>query len=134
MGKGEIRIIHVPRWVTVALWVLLSAAMAGVIYALSGRAYAQERASVAAMIADILFFLPWGAVAFLALDRAGSSRARTYLLTLLVGVAFALALIAWQQTLPTQVTGWIDAIWNSAGCLAGAVAGHARKRMRIRFA
>lgn len=134
MAKGEIRTIHVPRWVTVALWILLSAAMARLIYALSGHAYAQERASITAMIADMLFFLPWGAVAFLALDRAGSSRGRTYLLTMLVGVAFALALTAWQQTLPTQVTGWIDVVWDSAGCFAGAIAGHARKRMRIRFA
>jgi len=50
-----------------------------------------------------------------------------------VGVAFALALIAWQNRLPTRVTGWYDALWNSAGCAAGAVLGDLRKRVRVRF-
>lgn len=153
--KGEIKVIRIPKWVTVLLWLMVSAAMAALIYALSGRAYVQERASIAEIIAmvrrgsseqpvnvlamlapaiaDALFFLPFGVLAFLAFDREGSSRTRSYLLTLLVGVAFALGLITWQQTLPTRVTGWIDGIWNSAGCLAGALVGHARKRMRVRF-
>lgn len=154
MTKGEITTIHVPKAVTIALWILVSAAMAGVVYALSGRAYVQERASIidvvsvlqdravrpadvlatlAPVIADMLFFLPWGALAFLALDRDPAARGRTYALTLIVGVAFALGLTAWQKMLPTRVTGGLDVVWNTAGCLAGALAGHARKRMRIRF-
>ena len=155
MPKGEIRTIRVPKWVTVSLLLLVSAAMVGLIYALSGRAYAQERATageivamirrggqyekvsvlalIAPLVADALFFLPFGALAVLAFDRDAGARSRTYALTLGVGVAFALGLTAWQQTLPTRVTGWLDASWNTAGVFAGAVAGHARKRMRIRF-
>jgi len=84
-------------------------------------------------IADILFFMPWGALAFLSFDGGEQRRLRTYLLTLAVGVTFALGLVAWQSRLPTRVTGWEDAGWNMLGCLAGAVCGHLRKRVRVRF-
>ena len=155
MGKAEVRTLLVPKWATVLLWLLVAAGMVATIYALSGRAYVQERptfaevltvlrranteppgnifALLAPILADVLFFLPCGALAFLALDGDGTSRARTYVATILVGAAFALVLHAWQQNLPTRVTGWPDAAWNIAGCLAGAMAGHARKRLRIRF-
>lgn len=155
MDRREIRVIRVPKWVTACLWVLLSAAMVASIDALSGRAYVQERASVAEvvemvrkggpeqpaallattapLIADILLFVPWGALAFLVLDGEGRSRFRSYLMTLIVGAAFALGLIEWQQRFPTPVTGWVDGMWNIVGCLAGAILGHARKRMRVRF-
>ena len=155
MGKAEVRTVLVPKWATVLLWLLVAAAMVATIYLLSGRAYLQERptaadfvtmirhgsserlenvlSAVAPFVADVLFFLPFGALAFLALDRDGTSRGRTYTATILVGVAFALVLNAWQGSLPTRVTGWLDSIWNIAGCLAGAFVGHARKRVRIRF-
>jgi hypothetical protein len=157
MGKPTIRTILVPRWVTVALLILLSGGMAGVIAMLSGRAYARQGlttaevialvhrydrgalsndavlATAAPAIADILFFIPWGALAFLAFDGGEGHRFRTYLLTLAVGLTFALGLVAWQSALPTRVTGWQDAGWNTFGCLAGAVAGHLRKRLRVRF-
>ena len=90
-------------------------------------------ATAAPVIADILFFVPWGGLAFLAFDGGEQHRLRTYLLTLAVGVTFALALVQWQGSLSTRVTGWDDAGWNTLGCLAGAVAGHLRKRIRIRF-
>ena len=147
MGKSEIVVIRVPRAITVVLWIAVSAAMVALIYALSGRAYVQDRAvlipamgepvavlaTAAPIVADILFFLPWGALGYLSLDRENSSRLRTYIATMVVGAAFALVLTAWQRNLPTRVTGWIDAMWYAAGCLAGAVAAHARKRVRIRF-
>jgi hypothetical protein len=146
VGKSEIVVVRVPRGVTVALWIAVSAAMVALIYGLSGRAYVQDRAVIpemgepvavlatsAPIVADILFFLPWGALAYLSLDRENSSRLRTYAATMLVGAAFALALTAWQRSLPTRVTGWIDAMWYAVGCLSGAAAGHARKRVRIRF-
>ena len=147
----------VPRWVTIVLLVLLSVGMAALIVALSGRAYLGARLTVAEVvalihrydrgavssdallataapgIADILFFLPWGTMAFLAFDGGEQHRLRTYLLTLAVGVTFALGLVQWQSTLPTRVTGWDDAGWNAVGCLGGAVAGHLRKRLRVRF-
>jgi hypothetical protein len=157
MGKQTIRTILVPRWITVALLVVVSIAMAGLIAMLSGRAYVRPRltisdivslahrydrgalsndallATAAPGIADILFFMPWGAIAFLAFDGGEGHRLRTYLLTLAVGLTFALGLVAWQGALPTRVTGWEDAGWNTFGCLAGAIAGHLRKRLRIRF-
>ncbi|MEA2236733.1 MAG: hypothetical protein QOC81_1457 [Thermoanaerobaculia bacterium] len=157
MGKAAIRTVTVPRAVTIALLLVLSVAMACLIAALSGRAYVGARltvpelvslvhrydqggvsndkllATAASGIADFLFFLPWGALAFLAFDGGEHHRPRTYLLTLAVGVTFALGLVAWQSRLPTRVTGWEDAGWNAVGCLSGAVAGHLRKRLRIRF-
>ncbi|HEV7442719.1 MAG TPA: VanZ family protein [Steroidobacteraceae bacterium] len=156
MGKRTIRTILVPRWITVTLLILLSVAMAGTIAMLSGRAYLRQGltipdlvalahrydrgalsndallATAAPGIADILFFMPWGALAFLAFDGEGH-RLRTYLLTLAVGLTFALGLVAWQSALPTRVTGWQDAGWNTFGCFVGAVAGHLRKRLRVRF-
>ena len=146
-----------PRWAGAALLVILSSAMAALIALLSGRAYLGQQltipeivslvhrydrgtlsndailATAAPAIADILFFIPWGALAFLAFDGGEGRRRRSYLLTLAVGVTFALGLVAWQRILPTQVTGWEDAGWNMLGCLAGAVCGHLRKGVRIRF-
>ena len=153
MGKAEVHVVLVPRWVTVAMLLLVSAAMALLIAALSGRAYLHERTSVvevlslvrrydrltptafiagiAPVITNILFFVPWGALAFFAFDRRG--RAATYALTIVVGVAFACLLVAWQSALPTRITGWNDAAWNTVGCAAGAMAAHLRKQLRIRF-
>jgi VanZ family protein len=150
MGKSDIRILHVPRWLTVFAWLVVSAAMAGTVYLLSGHAYARETsfsaiiaairtstsassvlAAIAPATADILFFVPWGALAFLSLDR--NRRRVTYAVTIALGVAFALALMEWQSVLPTRITKGIDALWNVAGCISGAVLAHARKRVRIRF-
>ena len=156
MGKPEIRTILISRWITAALLVAVSLAMVSVIASLSGRAYIRQRLTVAEIvslvrrydqgsvsndailataapgIADVLFFIPWGALAFLTFD-AEAHRLRTYVLTLAVGLTFALGLVAWQSALPTRVTGWEDAGWNGIGCLIGAVFGHLRKRVRIRF-
>ena len=153
MGKAEIHIVVVPRWATVSLLLAVSAAMALLIAALSGRAYLHERTSavevlslvrrydrltptafiagIAPVITNVLFFVPWGALAFLAFDRR--SRAATYALTIAVGVAFACVLVAWQSALPTRITGWNDAAWNTVGCAVGAMGAHLRKQLRIRF-
>jgi glycopeptide antibiotics resistance protein len=157
MGKSSIRTVTVPRAVRVILLIVVSAAMSLLIASLSGRAYLGVRltmpelvslmhrydegaisndallATAAPGIADLLFFLPWGALAFLAFDGGEEHRLRTYLVTLAMGVTFALGLMAWQSRLPTRVTGWDDAGWNTLGCLLGALAGHIRKRVRIRF-
>lgn len=157
MGKPAIRTVNVPRGVTIAFLIVLSIAMTVLIAFLSGRAYLRQQltvpeivslihrydqgalssdallATAAPGIADILFFMPWGALAFLAFDGGEARRLRTYLLTLAVGVTFALGLVAWQSRLPTRVTGWEDAGWNMLGCLAGAVCGHLRKRVRVHF-
>ncbi len=72
-------------------------------------------------------------LAFLAFDRPDRRRVRTYALTLVVGVTFALGLSAWQEWLPTRITGWLDVAGNALGTLGGAVLGHLRKRVRVRF-
>lgn len=153
MGKPTTHVVLVPRWVTVALLILVSGAMALLILELSGRAYLHERTSIvevlslvrrydaitptafisaiAPVVANILFFVPWGTLAFFAFDRW--NRAGTYALTLAVGVAFACALVAWQSALPTRITGWNDAAWNTVGCAVGAMGAHLRKQLRIRF-
>jgi VanZ family protein len=157
VGKSEVKTVLVPRAVTVGLLVAVSALIALSVYWLSGRATMHERfdfgdllalvkrydrgsagneavlATIAPAAADVLLFIPWGAMAFLAFDRGESRRMATYALVMAVGVAFALGLFAWQNRLPTRVTGWYDALWNSAGCAAGAVLGDLRKRVRIRF-
>jgi VanZ family protein len=156
MPNRDLRIIRVPRWVTVTLLLLVTAAIAALIWFLSGKAVYREAsplrlydaflrydrtgagranllASAAPAIADALLFVPWGALAFLAFDRPSRSRAVTYGFVVAVGVTFALGLSAWQDYLPTRITGWLDALWNVIGALAGAVLGHLRKRVRIRF-
>jgi hypothetical protein len=157
VGKAEIKTVVVPRAVTVALLIVITILIALSVYFLSGRARMHDRfslgeilslvrrydrgavdssallATIAPAVADLLVFVPWGAVAFLAFDRGPSRRAATYALTIAVGVAFALALVAWQNRLPTRVTGWYDALWNCAGCVAGAILGDLRKRVRVRF-
>ena len=157
VGKAEIKTVIVPRGVTVAMLFVFSALITLSVYALSGRAKMHERidfgelfalmrrydagsvgasavlATIAPAAADVLLFIPWGALAFLAFDRGESRRAATYALTMAVGAAFALALVAWQNRLPTRVTGWYDALWNCAGVAAGAILGDLRKRVRIRF-
>jgi hypothetical protein len=157
MGRPTTQTIHIPRWVTVALLLIVSAAMVGSMIWLTGRAYVRERitaaeivslirrydegtmtsagllASVAPAIADVLWFFPWGLVAFLAFDAGEGRRLWTYALTVGVGVTFALGLVAWQSAYPTRVTGWYDAAWQILGLVAGAMAGHLRKRVRVRF-
>jgi glycopeptide antibiotics resistance protein len=157
MSSREIHVVRVPRWVTIVLLVVVSAAMAGLIWFLSGKTVYREAASplrlfdelvrydrtgagranllasAAPSIANALLFVPWGALAFLAFDRASRSRVMTYALVLVVGVTFALGFSAWQEWLPTRITGWLDVVWNAVGTFAGAVLGHLRKRVRIQF-
>ncbi len=155
MGKREVHIVAVPKWVTIGLLVLVSAAMVSLLFYLSGKTYADGReplrdlllramqrgpispnavlASVMPAIANVLFFVPWGFVMFLVLDKPERSRGRTYLVTLVIGALFAAALEVWQTFLPTRVLAAPDAIADACGVLAGAVAGHLRKRIRIQF-
>ena len=149
MGRSETHVVHIPRWLTVFLWLAVSAAMVFTIYAMSGHAYHRESsladlfaiptsssavlALAAPAVADILFFVPWGALAFLSIDGDARSRRSIYGAVILLGVAFALGLTAWQTTLATRVTGVVDCLWNGVGCAIGASLGHARKRVRVRF-
>ncbi|HYI08919.1 MAG TPA: VanZ family protein [Thermoanaerobaculia bacterium] len=157
MGKRHVRVIVVRKPVTVALLVLTMVAMAALLYLLSGKAYAADthpireilarllgsgrgpisRDAVLAflmpVIANILLFVPWGFLTFLALDTPSRPRKATYAITLVAAVVFAAAMYLWQLYLPTRVTALPDTVANGAGALAGAALGHARKSMRIRF-
>src|SRR5207253_5253898 len=99
MGRAETHVIHIPRWLTVVLWLLVSAAMVVTIDLMSGHAYHRESsfaqalaipitssavlAIIAPVVADILFFVPWGALAFLSIAGANRSRRSVYAVTVL---------------------------------------------------
>jgi glycopeptide antibiotics resistance protein len=162
MGKREVRIIFVRKRVTVALLILVSTAMLSLIWFLSGKAYSSEKrgpavqvatllradeqptartlAALMPLLADVVAFVPWGFLMFLAVDApkrtesaAASSRFRSYLLTVIAALLFAVAIDLWQYALPTRVTSFGDAIFNAAGALVGAVLAHLRRAVRIRF-
>lgn len=156
MGKPEVRVIVVPKRATLMLLLLTSAAMIALLFFLSGKAYARDAfpaselltriargergfssatvlAALMPVIANILLFIPWGFLAFVALDAPSRPRRRTYLITVCAGLVFAAALEVWQAFLPTRVTNPLDAVANTVGTLAGAVAGHLRKQVYVRF-
>jgi VanZ family protein len=159
MGKLQVHVVRVRKWATVVLLVLASGAMLASLYLLSGKAYAVEThpfleilarllgsssrgpvsrgallAFLMPVIANILLFVPWGFLAFLALDAPARPRKVAYAMTILAAVVFAAAMFVWQQFLPTRVTAPLDIIANAAGAFAGAALGHARKSVRVRFA
>jgi VanZ family protein len=155
MGKREVHVVVVSKRVTFALLLLVSAAMIALLYFLSGRAYVRDshpatelvlrlmrrddppRAAILAALmpvfANVLFFIPWGFLTFIILDSVKRRRFHTYLLTFVAAAVFATAMEIWQTFLPTRVTSPVDAVANAMGALAGAVAGHLRKEVRIRF-
>jgi VanZ family protein len=156
MGKREVRVIVVPKRATLMLLLLASAAIIALLYFLSGKAYARDTYPVSELLtriargergfsrdtvlaalmpvfANILLFVPWGFLTFVGLDTPARPRRRTYLITVCAGLAFAVALEVWQAFLPMRVTNPLDVLANTAGTLAGAVAGHLRKQVYVRF-
>jgi VanZ family protein len=157
MGRRQVHVIRVPAWVTCLLLALTTAAMAGLIYFLSGKAYAAEThpmreilarllgsgrgpvsrdallAFLMPVIANILLFLPWGFLAFLALDGRMRSRRSAYLAAIVGALVLSAGLVLWQQTLPTRVTSLPDMFANGLGACAGAALGHGRKGVHIQF-
>lgn len=157
MGKRHVHVVPVRKPVTYALLALVTAAMAALLFVLSGRAYAADRsplleltarllggggapvsrdavlAFLMPVTANILLFVPWGFLAFVALDAPKRSRTTTYLLTLVGALVIAAGMSLWQELLPTRVTSMADVLANAVGALAGAALGHARKGVRVRF-
>jgi glycopeptide antibiotics resistance protein len=157
MGRRQVHVIRVRPAVTFVLLALTTAAMAGLIYFLSGKAYAAEThpireilarllgsgrgpvsrdallAFLMPIIANILLFVPWGFLAFLALDGRLRSRGAAYLMTVVGALVLSAGMVLWQQTLPTRVTSMPDLFANGLGACAGAALGHARKGVHIRF-
>lgn len=155
MGKPHVRVIKVSKRVTFTLLVLVSGAMAALIWFLSGKAYVggntvpevltkvvTERrglsrdaffAVLMPILGNVLLFLPWGFLFFVGVDTPSRPRFRSYVMTLLAGLVFAGVLFAWQYFLPTRVTTLADAAANGLGALGGAWLGHMRKEVRVRF-
>ena len=157
MGKREVRVVVVRKRTTVALLVLVTAAIAWLLWFLSGKAYVNDAHPVRELLADILgsgrrslspdaflavlmpvianvlLFIPWGFLTFLALDVPSRPRGQTYALTLAGGLLFAGAMHTWQLFLPTRVTAPTDVLANALGAFTGAALGHMRKRVHVRF-
>ena len=86
------------------------------------------------IIANILLFIPFGFLLFIALYTVERPTMQTYVLTLLIGFTFTCGIEAWQYFLPSRVADINDVIWNTTGTLAGAILGHLRERVRFEFA
>lgn len=85
------------------------------------------------IVANVLLFVPWGFLMFLALYSVERPTVQTYVLTILLGLTFTCAIEAVQYFLPTRVADINDVIWNTVGTSLGAVAGHLRRRLRFEF-
>ena len=157
MGRRQVHIIRVRPPVTIALLALVTAALIALIWFLSGKAYAAETHPMRELLArllgsgsgpvsrdavlaflmpvlgNILLFVPWGFLMFLALDGRTRTRKVAYFATVIGAVIFATAMVLWQATLPTRVTSLPDTIANALGALAGAALGHARKTVHVQF-
>ncbi|HXG57961.1 MAG TPA: VanZ family protein [Thermoanaerobaculia bacterium] len=152
------RTILVRKPVTLALLLLTTAVIVFVTIWMSGRSYSKvdpvpfeglrmlaqrlEHRPVSTqvlaviivpIIANILLFVPWGALTFIALYTVERPTVQTYVLTILLGLSFTLAIEAWQYFLPSRVADVNDIIWNTAGTIAGAILGHLRLRVRVEF-
>ncbi len=86
------------------------------------------------VIANVLLFVPWGFLMFLALYTVRRPTLQTYVLTVLLGLTFTCSIEAWQYFLPSRVADINDVIWNMTGTLIGAILGHLRERLRFEFA
>ena len=154
----SVRTVTISRPTTIALLIFVTISIALITLWASGKAYAkvdpvpfhelrtlQEKLSegpmpfptvvalISPLILNVLLFLPWGFLAFIALDTPSRSPLQSFLLTLLLAMGLSFAVEATQYFLPNRVTDINDVIWNSAGALLGALFGYLRKRVRVAF-
>lgn len=85
------------------------------------------------VIGNVLLFLPWGFLMFISLYTVDRPTIQTYVLTILLGLSFSIAIEAVQYFLPSRVADVNDIIWNTIGAIVGALLGHARLRVRFEF-
>ncbi|HWS71265.1 MAG TPA: VanZ family protein [Thermoanaerobaculia bacterium] len=85
------------------------------------------------IVANVLLFVPWGFLMFITLYTLERPTVQTYVLTILLGLSFTLAIEGWQYFLPSRVADINDVIWNTVGTVLGAILGHARQRVRFEF-
>jgi glycopeptide antibiotics resistance protein len=89
---------------------------------------------VVPIVANVLLFVPFGFLLFIALYTIERPTMQTYVLTVLLGLTFTCAVEAWQYFLPSRVADVNDIIWNTLGAFGGAILGHLRERVRFEFA
>ncbi|HEY4642287.1 MAG TPA: VanZ family protein [Thermoanaerobaculia bacterium] len=151
-------LITVPRPVTILLLLAVTVMIAFVTVYAAGKSYskidpvpfedlrhlshriAQKPVStqlvavvVMPIVANVLLFIPWGFLTFISLYTLERPTMQTYVLTILGGLSFSLAIEAWQYFLPTRVADVNDVIWNTTGAALGAIVGHLRQRVRLEF-
>jgi len=85
------------------------------------------------IVANVLMFVPWGFLMFIALYTADRPTVQTYVLTILLGLSFTLVIEGWQYFLPSRVADINDVIWNTVGTTLGGILGHLRQRVRFEF-
>ena len=154
----EVRNLLVPRFVTILLLLLVTVAIASVTIYASGKSYTKveplpfdelrhlaNRVShrpvsthilaviIVPIIGNVLLFMPWGFLTFISLYTVERPTIQTYVLTILLGFTFTVAIEAWQYFLPSRVADINDVIWNTVGTVLGAILGHMRLRVRFEF-
>ncbi len=152
------RTINVHRAITVLLLLLVTVAIGSITIWSSGKSYTKvdplpfddlrhllrrvEHRPVSTqilaviivpIIGNILLFVPWGFLTFIALYSVERPTVQTYVLTILLGFTFTIAIEAWQYFLPSRVADINDVIWNTLGAIVGAILGHMRLRVRFEF-
>jgi glycopeptide antibiotics resistance protein len=151
-------LITVPRSITILLLLAVTATIVIVTVYASGKSYSKidpvpfedlrhlshrlEHRPVSTqivavivmpIIANVLLFIPWGFLTFISLYTLDRPTMQTYVLTVLGGLSFSLAIEAWQYFLPTRGADVNDVIWNTTGATLGAILGHLRQRVRLEF-
>ncbi len=150
--------LSIKRPITIILLILVTAGIAATTIWTSGRSYtkvdplpfddirnlAQRLGNrpistqilaviIVPIIGNIILFVPWGFLMFIALYSVERPTVQTYVLTILLGFTLTLAIEAWQYFLPSRVADINDVIWNTAGTITGAILGHMRLRVRFEF-
>jgi hypothetical protein len=152
------RTIVVKRPATVALLVLVTAAIIALTLSMTGKSYSKVdpvpfeelrhlyyrlhhrpiathvlMLILAPAFLNVCLFIPWAFLMFLSLATPERPTIIVYVLTILLGITFTCAIESYQYFLPSRVTDINDVIWNSVGTVLGAVLGHMRKRIRFAF-
>ena len=155
------KLIVIRRPVTVALLLLVTAAILLTTLWISGKSYSKVDPKpfedlrhlakrlespprrhvsmhliaviIVPIVANFLLFVPWGFLLFIALYTIERPTMQTYVLTVLLGFTFTCIIEAWQYFLPSRVADVNDIIWNTLGTFGGAILGHLRERVRFEF-
>ena len=158
LRPGDSATVTVPRFITILALLAMTAIIVAVTVASKGASYtkvdprpfddlrhlaqAAERKPVSTqilavvivpIIGNVLLFVPWGLLTFISLYTVDRPTVQTYILTILLGFTFTLAVEAWQYFLPSRVADINDVIWNTLGTVLGAILGHLRLRVRFEF-